>query len=127
MIDRFSTNEDVGYSQAAAFGKLVFVSGQVGWDGLGQVVGPGDIRSQAEQAFANLERALVTAGSGLANVLKITVYITDARYVGQVREVRNEVFGAHDAYPASTFAVITALADPALLIEVEAIAVIAKK
>lgn len=114
-----------GYSHVVvtAPGRIVFVSGQVSEDAAGQLIGKGDVAQQAEQVFANLSRALAAAGATTRDVVKITVFVTDAGAIAAVRTVRNRVFGT-EAPPASTAVVVRALANPDWLVEVEAIAVL---
>jgi len=113
-----------GYSHVAEFsGRLVAVSGQVAWDADGNVVGRDDVEVQARQVFANLGTALAAAGTDLAHVVKLTVFLTDIRDVATVRRVRNEFVDAASP-PASTLVQVVALVDPALKIEVEALAVV---
>ena len=113
-----------GYSHVAEFsGRLVAVSGQVAWDADGNVVGRDDVEVQARQVFANLGTALAAAGTDLAHVVKLTVFLTDIGDVATVRRVRNE-FVDPASPPASTLVQVVALVDPALKIEVEALAVV---
>ena len=113
-----------GYSQVVEFsGKLVAVSGQVAFDADGQIVGRDDPEAQVRQVFANLRVALEAAGAGLENVVKLTVYLTDIGDLAVVRRVRGELFGAESA-PASTLVAVSSLVDPALRVEIEALAVI---
>jgi enamine deaminase RidA (YjgF/YER057c/UK114 family) len=113
-----------GYSHVAEFsGRLVAVAGQVAWDADGRVVGGDDIEAQARQVFANLRTALASAGTDLAHVVKLTIFLTDIADVAVVRRVRNE-FVDPASPPASTLVAVTALVDPALKIEIEALAVV---
>ena len=113
-----------GYSHVAEFsGRLVAVSGQVAWDADGNVVGRDDVEVQARQVFANLGTALAAAGTDLAHVVKLTVFLTDIGDVATVRRVRNEFVDAASP-PASTLVQVVALVDPALKIEIEALAVV---
>src|SRR5262245_31386602 len=112
-----------GYSHVTEFsGRLVAVSGQVAWDADGSVVSD-DIEAQARQVFTNLRTALASAGADLANVVKLTIFLTDIGDVATVRRVRNE-FVDPASPPASTLVAVTALVDPALKIEIEALAVV---
>lgn len=124
QVKPFRTDARVGYSQAVRAGDLLFVSGQVAWDEKGEVVGPGDARAQAEQAFANLRAVLEQAGSGLDRVAKITMLATSRDHLVALREVRHRVFDPLGHYPAATFAVVAGLAAPELLVEIEAIALL---
>ena len=110
------------YSQAVRMGDLVFAAGQVAQDERSELVGPGDIRAQTEQVFENLRRVLEAAGSGLDLVGKVTVFTTRLEYRPVIHEVRSKIFGPIGHYPASTLAVVTSLAQPEFLIEIEAIA-----
>jgi enamine deaminase RidA (YjgF/YER057c/UK114 family) len=113
-----------GYSHVAEFsGRLVAVAGQVAWDADGRVVGGDDIEAQARHVFANLRTALASAGTDLAHVVKLTIFLTDIADVAVVRRVRNE-FVDPASPPASTLVAVTALVDPALKIEIEALAVV---
>ena len=104
--------------------RTIFVSGQVSQDAQGNVVAPGDFRGQARQVFANLRAALEAAGASPADVTKVTMFIVD--YEPELRPVLAEAraeFLAGAEPPASTLIGIAALADPAYLLEIEAIAV----
>ncbi len=106
-----------------ARGTLVFLRGQVGQDlDSSASVGIGDVAAQAEQAMRNIELLLGEAGGALAHVCTITVYLVDARD----REDAYSVIGKwlKGVYPVSTGVVVSALARPEWLVEVDAIAVI---
>ncbi len=111
-----------GMSQAVRDGNLVVVSGQVALDAAGEVVGEGDPAAQAEQALANLEAALAAAGARNEDVVKLTCFLCDAAGYGAYAEAKNRRFEA--TAPASTCVVVSALLDPRLLLEVEALAVV---
>ena len=104
--------------------RLVFVAGQVADDAQGDLVGPGDLAVQARQAFANVGRALAASGAKPEQVAKITIYVVHHRpeYLPAIADARVAVFGDHK--PADTLVGVEALAEPAHLIEVEAIAVV---
>jgi enamine deaminase RidA (YjgF/YER057c/UK114 family) len=114
-----------GYTHVvvAADRRTVYVAGQVALDSTGKLVGAGDFRAQAEQVFANLRRALASVGASFADVVKTTTFITDAKQVPALREVRTRHLDPKYP-PASTLLVVSALARPELLIEIEAIAVL---
>jgi enamine deaminase RidA (YjgF/YER057c/UK114 family) len=103
--------------------RTVYIAGQVAFDSAGNLVGGSDFSAQAEQVFANLRRALASVGASLADVVKSTTFITDARHVPALREVRNRHLDPRRP-PASTLVVVSALARPEFLIEIEAIAVL---
>lgn len=125
MLERIITQPD-NYepfllSQAIKFGNLLFVSGQAGAGDDGKIVN-GGFRAQGEQAFANLRRALEAGGSGLEDVIKVTIFVTDMGNFKEVVELRRQFFAA--PYPADTIAEIKALYDPVAMIEIEAIAAV---
>lgn len=106
-------------SQAIRYGDLLFVSGQAGAGADGKIV-EGSFRAQGEQAFFNLKRVLEAGGSSLDDVIKVTIFVTDMGHFADVVELRRKFFTM--PYPADTIAEITALYDPAAMIEIEAIA-----
>jgi enamine deaminase RidA (YjgF/YER057c/UK114 family) len=113
-----------GYSYAVKkSGTPVFISGQVALDGAGKLVGEGDIVAQTEQAFQNLRSVVEACGGTIDDIVKITVFVTDAGYRPAVAAARKRFFPAGQ-YPASTYLVVSALAVPPLLVEVEAVAMI---
>ncbi len=108
-----------GWNQAVIAEPFVFVSGQVAWDADGRVSGDG-IEVQSEAVFDNLERVLTAAGSGIGNVVRVGVYLTDPGDLEAFRLVRDRRLAG--VAPASTLVLVAALADPGLRVEVEAIA-----
>lgn len=114
-----------GYSQGirvTGAQTILFLAGQVAYGKDGSVKHHGDFKGQAREVFAAV-KALVEAGGGtLDSVVKITTYVTDARYRPEFGAIREEFFGAKG--PASTMVEVSSLAHPDYLIEVEAIAVV---
>lgn len=106
-----------------ARGMMVFVRGQVGQDlETSKSVAIGDPAGQAEKAMANIKMLLEEAGAKLEHICKITIYIIDPRYREPVyRAVGKWLKGVH---PVSTGIIVSALARPEWLVEVDAIAVI---
>ncbi len=111
-----------GYSHVAMGAGLAFISGQVPLDPDGRLVGAGDVEAQAAQVFANLAAALAAFGADFTDVLRLNSYITDASFVGGFRAARDRILPS--LQPASTLAVVDALASPDWLIEIEAVAVV---
>ncbi len=101
--------------------RLIFLSGQVAVDADYRIVS-GDIRRQAHAVYDNIERALAAAGATLANVVKTTTYLTSADYIAPSREVRIERYRNLEAPPANTLLIVSRLAEPEMLIEIEVIA-----
>lgn len=117
-------NEPPGYSHVVEVtgpGRTIYVSGQVGYDRHGAVVGAGDFRAQATQVFRNLEAALAAAGTDFAHVVKVNTYLTDLSHRATLREVRSQ-FLDKDALPASTLVGVSELAHPDIELEVEMVA-----
>lgn len=108
------------YTDAVLAGGLLFVSGMVAVDGDGRLVGGDDVIAQARQVFANLGAALAAGGCSFADVVKVTVFLTDVDDRAAVNTVRQEVFGA--TRPASTLVEVPRLAVTGALIEVECVA-----
>ena len=108
------------YTDAVRFGDLLFVSGIAPFDSTGAVVGEGDVVAQTRQVLQNLLDALRTVGADMGDVLKVTVFLIDINDRQAINPVRQEFFG--DARPASTLIEISALADPEMLVEIEAVA-----
>ena len=111
------------YSKAIrASGDFLFMQGQVGVDEEGALVGPDDPGAQADQACRNIKRYIEEAGGSLSDVCKLTVYVTDISYRPAVYAAINAWFeGVHHC---STGVVVSGLADPAFLVEIDAMGVI---
>ncbi|MEO7940653.1 MAG: RidA family protein [Burkholderiaceae bacterium] len=111
------------YSKAIrASGDFVFMQGQVGTLLDGTLIGPGDPGAQAHQACKNIKRWMEEAGGSLRDVCKLTVYVTDLSYRPAAYAAINEWFeGVHHC---STGIVVSGLADPSFLVEIDAMAVI---
>jgi 2-iminobutanoate/2-iminopropanoate deaminase len=112
------------YSQAVITegGRIVWLAGQVGAaDASGNSLA-GDFDAQVRAVFARLSQTLEEAGGSLADMVTMTVFITDARYGDRFTELRREIFG--DNFPASALITVAGLARPEMLVEVQGIAVI---
>lgn len=111
------------YTDAVRAGDLLFVSGVVPVDDEGNLVGGDDVAAQARRVFENMGRVLEAAGAVFADVVKVTVFLTDVDDRPLINPVRQEVFG--ESRPASTLVEVPRLAIPGAKIEVEAVAVVA--
>lgn len=112
-------NEPIShYTDAVRFGNVLFVSGVAPLDEAGKLVA-GDVIEQARQVFVNLEKVLRTAHADFADVLKVTVFLTDVADRSKVNPVRQEYFGP--AKPASTLIGVKELAVHGMKIEIEAV------
>jgi enamine deaminase RidA (YjgF/YER057c/UK114 family) len=107
---------------AASGGSIVFISGQIGMDAAGNVAGD-TLESQATQVFENLKTCLASVGAGFENVLKFTTYIVNYKPEDRatIGALRSKYLPATNP-PASTLVGVQALALPALLVEIEAVA-----
>jgi len=108
--------------QAVVAGNLVFLRGQVGQNlDTTESVGIGDVAAQTEQAMANIDLLLREAGSNLDEICKVVVYLVDPRYREPVYRVMGRwLKGVH---PVSTGVVVTGLARPEWLVEIDVTAV----
>ena len=119
-----------GYAQigVATGTRMIYISGQVARDADDNPVGPGDLTAQVEQALTNVVTAVVAVGGTFADVAKLTIYVVDwtpdkieAVYAGAARVAAN--LGIDPIRPA-TLVGVAALAEPDLLVEIEAVAVL---
>jgi 2-iminobutanoate/2-iminopropanoate deaminase len=126
MIERQVVNPDIGFAEAtitSGAGRVVHLSGNVGFDENGQIV-PGGIEAEARQTFANLEQTLERAGGSFDDLVKLTTFIVDMNdYAGYAR-VRQELFAGR--LPASSTVIVAGLVVDAR-IEIEAVAYIAER
>jgi enamine deaminase RidA (YjgF/YER057c/UK114 family) len=115
-----------GYSQIVdvTAGRIIFISGQTALDANGNLVGKSDFAAQAAQVFRNLGVALQASGCDAANLVKLTVFLTDMNNLASYREARNRFFASvtPPAAPAVTLVEVSKLYGPDFMIEIEAIA-----
>jgi 2-iminobutanoate/2-iminopropanoate deaminase len=110
------------FTDAVRAGDLLFLSGVVPVDANRELVGGEDVVAQARQVFANMGDVLAAAGCSFADVVKVTIFLTDVDDRPLVNPVRQEVFG--ETRPASTLVEVAALVIPGAKIEVEAVALV---
>ena len=117
-----------GYSHVAKVnrGTLVYIAGQVSSDASGKLVGEGNFEAQVEQVFKNVKLALEAAGATMADIVKLNTYLiaeVSQDDLPKMRAVRDRYLNKEKP-PASTLVVVSRLARPGWLIEVEAVAAI---
>jgi 2-iminobutanoate/2-iminopropanoate deaminase len=101
---------------------LLFISGQVSLGPDGLLVGAGDAAAQAEQIFKNLQRIMEANGGTMADIVKITTFLTNINDRPRLADVRARYIGSPP--PTSTLVAVSALASPEYLVEIEAVAVV---
>ena len=112
---------NVSLSQGIQVGNTIYVSGQLALDADGKMVGGDDMAAQTRQALQNMKTVLAAAGATMADVVKITVFVTDISRISETQPVRAEFFPR--PFPTSSAIEISALAFPGFLIEIEGVAV----
>ena len=112
----------VGYSRAVRVGNLVVTAGTTAVDEEGQVVGSGDPYAQAIYIFTKIEKALKAAGASLVDVVQTRMYVSDISRWEEIGRAHGEIFAS--IRPAATMVEVKALIDPALLVEIEVMAVL---
>ena len=112
----------VGYSRAVRVGNQVFVTGTTALGPDGKLVGVGDPYAQTAQILRNIEAVLARAGAGMCHVVRTRIYVTDISQWREIGRAHREVFG--EIRPCTTMVQVSALIDPAMLVEIEVNAVI---
>ena len=117
-----------GYSHVAKVSKgtLVYIAGQVSSDASGKLVGEGDFEAQVEQVFKNLKLALEAAGAAMTDIVKMNTYLVaevSQDDLPKMRAIRDRHLNK-EKLPASTLVVVSRLARPGWLIEIEVVAAI---
>ena len=108
------------YTDAVRHGDLLFISGCGPFDEENRIVGGDDVAQQCRQVLKNIDKILVAANATFADVLKVTVYLTDVGDRTVINPVRKEFFG--QTRPASTLIAVAALAFPEMKVEIDAVA-----
>jgi enamine deaminase RidA (YjgF/YER057c/UK114 family) len=112
----------VGYSRAVRVGPFIAVAGTTAATPDGQAVGGSDIRQQTREALRRIQDALQQAGADLEHVVRTRMYVTDITRWQEVGQAHGEVFGS--IRPATSMIEVSGLIEPALLVEIEADAVV---
>ena len=113
-------NTPTGYSHVVKAGDMIYIAGQVARAPDGSLVWKDDPAAQAEQVYKNLQTALASVGASLQDLVKTTTYVVSRDCIDAVRTARAKYL-ANDP-PTSTLLVVSRLARPALLLEIDAIA-----
>ena len=118
----------VGYSHIAKVrgGTTLYIAGQVASDASGKLIGEGNFEVQVEQVFRNLKTAVEAAGGTIADIVKLNIFLVaevDAGEIPKLRAIRDRYVNVQ-APPASTLVVVSRLARPGWLVEIEAVAVV---
>ena len=106
----------VGYSRAVIDGDFAFVAGTTGYD-YATMTMPADVTSQSRNCFRTIEAALKEGGFAMADIVRATYYVTDAKDVDAHFAVCGEVLG--DIRPAATLLIVIGLARPEMKVEIE--------
>ena len=106
-------------AEVPAGARYLYVSGQVGVDSRGKL--QDTFEKQAAQVWKNIGQVLKSGGMTYKDMVKVTTFLTDARFVVPFRTVRDQ-FVTEPPYPSSTLLIVAGLADPAMLIEIEVVA-----
>ena|SRR5688572_3454345 len=112
----------VGYSRAVRVGNIVHVSGTAPVGPDGKTVSPGDPAAQTRRCLDIIKVALEKAGASLSHVVRTRIYVTDISKWEAIGRVHGEYFG--DVRPATAMVQVAALIDPAMMVEIEAEAII---
>ena len=111
------------YNHVVKVGNTVYIAGQLSRDENGNAIHIGDAEAQTVQAWANLKTAVEAAGGTLADIVKTNTYVVGTENLAKVRAARLNILPP-EGRPTSTTVVVAGLADPGLVVEVEAIAVL---
>ncbi len=113
---------EAAYSRAVRVGSYIAVSGSAALDREGKLVGEGDPYAQAQQCIRVIRSALEEAGATLRDVVRTRMFVTDIGQWAEISRAHREAFG--DVMPATSMVEVTRLIDPAMLVEIEADAIV---
>jgi enamine deaminase RidA (YjgF/YER057c/UK114 family) len=123
-VERFGSGAKwepvVGYSRTVRAGPFIFISGTTATLENGSIAGDGDAYEQMRQALSNMRKALELAGASILDVVQTRMYVTDIERWEEVGRAHEEVFG--NIRPVTSMVEVSRLIDPAMLVEIEAVA-----
>lgn len=111
-----------GYCRAIRAGNQIIVSGTAAYDAGGNVVAPGDMYAQTVRCLEIIRKAIEDLGGNVSQVVRTRTFVTDIGRASEVGRAHREVFADHP--PTATLVEVTALIDPALVVEMEADAIV---
>lgn len=120
-INPTTMHTPTGYTHVVKSEGVVFIAGQVALNSAGELVGEGDAEAQTRQALANLETAICAAGGKKEDIMSITIFLINR---DDIPGLRGGLKGFFDTPPANTLLIISGLARPEFLVEIEARAII---
>ena len=98
--------------------RLLFLAGQVGYDSKGRLAP--SFEKQCDLTWKNIGQILKSAGMGYGNIVRVTGFITDSRFIAPYRDARSKFLKSPN--PAATLIVVSGLADPGMFVEIEVVA-----
>jgi 2-iminobutanoate/2-iminopropanoate deaminase len=101
-------------------GQIIYLKGQVSLDRDGRIVGKGDMRAQTQRTLENIQVVLASVGGAMGDVISLTHFVTDIGKFMETGDIRRQFF--REPYPVTTTVQVAALYDPALMVEITAIA-----
>ncbi len=112
----------IGYSRAVKIGNVIEVSGTTALDEAGNLVGPNDPYEQTRYIIAKIEKALISAGAALTDIVRTRIFTTDISHWEEIGKAHGEFF--RGIKPASTMVEVKSLIHQAMLVEIEATAIV---
>ena len=117
QFNLYDFEQNFGYAQSVKVGKTLYVSATVAVDAEGRLVGAGDMTTQLEAVYANLDRTLTANGSGFEHVVREDIYTTDMEALLAASAIRFDYY-ARNSLPAGTWVQVDRLVDPGFLVAI---------